>query len=413
MTLPYPIRFAMALAASLVAAAAAFAQSGAGAPVSDGVVKIGLLLDMSGPYADQNGPGSAAAAHMAVEDFGGKVLGAPIELLVADHHDSADQAADIARRWFGDEHVDAILDVAGSSEAVIVQAIGRNRDKIVSLSAARATRLTNQACSPTGIVYNFDTYAIAHTLGPALTRRGADTWFFITVDYSFGYDLEGDMTAVIAANGGKVIGHARYPLAAADLSSYLLQARQSGAKAIGIANAGADLVSTLKQAATLGMLPPGPQLIAPLSLHFGGVADLGLEATQGLMVADPFYWDLNDETRAWSKRFYARVSKMPNSSRAALYSSVTHYLKAVAAAGTDATDPVMAKMREMPIDDFFAHNGRIRVDGVMVHDMHLFQVKTPAESHGAWDFYKRIETIPGDQAFRPLSESKCPLVKQE
>ncbi|HEX3538546.1 MAG TPA: ABC transporter substrate-binding protein [Stellaceae bacterium] len=407
----HPIRYAAVLTVALFAASGAGAQTGAGAGVSDGMVKIGLLLDMSGPYSDQNGTGSAAAAKMAVEDFGGKVLGAPIELVVADHHDDKDQAGEIARRWFGPEHVDAVLDVAGSSEAVIVQAIGRNRDKIVSLSAARATRLTNEACSPTGILYNFDTYAIAHTLGNTLVKRGADTWFFITVDYSFGYDLERDMAAVITANGGKVLGHARHPLDTKDFSSYLLQAQQSKAKAIAVANAGTDMINTVKQAAKLGIMPR--QVIAPLSLRFTGAADLGLEAAQGLMVAEPFYWDLNDATREWSKRFFARISKMPNSSQAALYSSIMHYLKAVASAGTDATDPVMAKMRSTPIDDFFTHDGHIRADGAMVHDMRLFQIKTPAESKYPWDYYRLVETIPGEQAFQPLSESKCPLVKQQ
>jgi branched-chain amino acid transport system substrate-binding protein len=407
----HPIRYAAVLTVALFAASGAGAQTGAGAGVSDGMVKIGLLLDMSGPYSDQNGTGSAAAAKMAVEDFGGKVLGAPIELVVADHHDDKDQAGEIARRWFGPEHVDAVLDVAGSSEAVIVQAIGRNRDKVVSLSAARATRLTNEACSPTGILYNFDTYAIAHTLGNTLVKRGADTWFFITVDYSFGYDLERDMAAVITANGGKVLGHARHPLDTKDFSSYLLQAQQSKAKAIAVANAGTDMINTVKQAAKLGIMPR--QVIAPLSLRFTGAADLGLEAAQGLMVAEPFYWDLNDATREWSKRFFARISKMPNSSQAALYSSIMHYLKAVASAGTDATDPVMAKMRSTPIDDFFTHDGHIRADGAMVHDMRLFQIKTPAESKYPWDYYRLVETIPGEQAFQPLSESKCPLVKQQ
>src|SRR5437764_5406823 len=387
-----PIRFAAVLATVLLAASTAGAQSGAGGKISDGVVKIGLLLDMSGPYSGQNGAGSAAAAKMAVENFGGKVLGAPVELVVADHHDNNDQAADLARRWFGEEHVDAILDVAGSSEAVIVQAIGRNRNKIVSLSAARATRLTNEACSPTGILYNFDTYAIAHTLGQTLVRRGSDTWFFITVDYSFGYDLERDMTAVITANRGTVLGRARHPLDTKDFSSYLLQAKQSRAKAIGIANAGTDMISTVKQAAKLGIIPQ--QVIAPLSLRFTAAADLGLEAAQGLMVVEPFYWDLNDETREWSKRFFARMSRMPNSSQAALYSSIMHYLKAVASAGTDATDPVMAKMRPTPIQDFFTHDGHIRVDGAMVHEMNLFQIKTPAESKYPWDYYRLVETIP-------------------
>ena len=411
MTIPRPIRLAAALAALLGVAGPALAQAPAGGGrISDGVVKLGYLLDMSGPYSDQNGPGSATAAKMAVEDFGGKVLGAPIEVVVADTHDNTDQAAEIARRWLGNEHVDAILDVAGSPAAQIVQRIGDNRKKLVVISAARATRLTNEACTPYSVLYNFNTYAIAHTLGPTLVRRGADTWFFITVDNTFGYDLEGDTAAIVTASGGHVLGHARHPLGAADLASYLLQARHSEAKAIGIANGGQDTVDALQQAAKLGMIP-GPQVIAPLSLRFTSVADLGLQNTQALMVAEPFYWDLNDAARAWSKRFFTRMSKMPNSSQAAVYSATMHYLKAVAAAGTDESDTVMRQMRSTPIDDFFAHDGHIRADGTMVHDMHLFQVKTPAESKDRWDVYKLVETIPGDRAFLPLSQSKCPLVK--
>ena len=405
------IRHAVALAAMLSAGLPSHAQTpGGGGKVSDGVVKIGFLFDMAGPYSAQNGPGSATAAKMAVEDFGGKVLGVPIEVVVADDRDSPDHAADIARRWFDREHVDAILDVAGSPAAQIVQRIGDTRKKIVAISAARATRLSNEACSAYGILYNFNTYAIAHTLGPTLVKRGADTWFFITVDNTFGYDLEADTRAIVAASGGLILGDARHPLGTADFSSYLLQARHSQAKAIGIANGGRDTENAIKQAAKLGMIP-GPQVIAPLSLRFTGVADLGLQTAQGLMIAEPFYWDLNDATRSWSQRFFARVSKMPNSSQAAVYSATMHYLKAVAAAGTDQSDAVMQQMRVMPIDDFFAQGGRIRADGLMVHTMHLFEVKTPAESHGAWDFYKLVETIPADRAFQPLSESKCPLVK--
>jgi branched-chain amino acid transport system substrate-binding protein len=381
------------------------------ARISDGVVKIGLLLDLSGPYSETTGMASVTAAKMAVEDFGGRVLGAPIEIVTGDHKNSANLAAAIARDWFANQKVDAIMDVTGSSEALIVQAIAATRNKIISLSAPGAVRLTNEACTPTSIHYVFDTQAIAHTVGAALVARGDDTWFFITVDYSFGYDLENDTSAVVTRSGGTVLGHARYPLDAHDFGSYLARARESQAKVIGLANAGSDLADTVKQAARLGMVP-GPQIFAGPALRINGVNALGLETAQGMMLSESFYWDLNDATRAWSKRFFERAEKMPNSLQAGVYSSTTHYLQAVAAAGTDDTDPVIKVMRATPINDFFAHDGRIRADGVMVHDMRLFRVKAPAESHSPWDYYDLVATIPGDEAFGPLAQSKCPLVKR-
>jgi branched-chain amino acid transport system substrate-binding protein len=399
---------AVLLASSAGPARAQPAQSTA--PISNKVVKIGLILDMTGPYSDTTGAGSAAAAKMAVEDFGGRVLGMPIEIVIGDHKNSPDQAAAIARDWFSTQKVDAIMDVTGSSEALIVQAIAGTAHKIISLSAAGAERLTNEACTPTSIHYVFDTHSIAHTVGSSLVALGDNTWFFITVDYSFGYDLEGDTSAVVTQSGGTVLGHARYPLGAHDFGSYLARGRESQAKVIGLANAGTDLAETIKQAARLGMIP-GPQTFAALALRINGVHALGLETTQGLTLSENFYWDLNDETRAWSKRFFDRLHKMPNSVQAGTYSSTMHYLRAVARAGTDDTDAVMKMMRATPIDDFFVHNGRIRADGVMVHDMRLFQVKSPAESHYPWDYFKLIATIPGDQAFAPLAQSKCPLVK--
>ncbi len=389
---------------------AAAQAAGPAAGISDGTVKIGLILDMSGPYSDTTGIGSATAAKMAVEDFGGRVLGAPIAVLVADHQNSPDRAAAIARDWFTNQHVDAIMDVTGSSPALIVQAIAGARNKIISLSAPGAERLSNEACTPTSIHYVYNTYSISHTVGGALVARGLDSWFFITVDYSFGYDLERDTAAVVEASGGKVLGHALYPLDTRDFGSYLARARQSGAKVIGLANAGADVADTLRQAARLGVIP-GPQTFASLALRITGVHALGLEIAQGLTLSESFYWDMNAATRAWSTRFFARTNKMPNSLQAGVYSSTMHYLQAVAATGTDATEPVMRMMRATPINDFFAHNGRIRADGVMVHDTHLFQVKTPGESNGPWDYYKLLATIPGDQAFRPLAQSKCPLVQ--
>lgn len=396
--------------AALLLAAGAGAQSPAA--VSDGVVKLGLILDMSGPYAELTGKGSETAAEMAVEDFGGKVLGAPIQVVVADHHDSADQAAQIARDWFGKGHVDAIMDVSGSSEALIVQAIGGTRNKIVILNAPGANRLAEEACTATSVHYTNDTYAIAHTLGRAIVANGGNTWFFITVDYSYGYDLEDETAAVVKANGGTVLGHARHPLGAADFSSYLLQAQQSHAKVIGLANGGADLANTIKRAAAMGMIP-GPQSFVGLSMRINQVHDLGLPVTQGMMLSESFYWDMDDATRAWSKRFFDRVGAMPNALQAGVYSSTMHYLQAVAKAGTDATDPVMQAMRAAPVDDFFAHGGHIRADGIMVHDMYLFRVKTPAQSHGPWDDLQLVATIPAAQAFRPLSQSRCPLGSPE
>ncbi|MBV9585342.1 MAG: ABC transporter substrate-binding protein [Alphaproteobacteria bacterium] len=400
------IRILLVLAVLFAAATGA-----AAAEISDGAVKIGLILDLSGPYSENTGQGSVAAAKMAVADFGGKVLGAPIEVLVEDHHNSADQAAAIARDWFDHKGIDAILDVTGSSEALIVQRIGDVRHKIVSLSGPGADRLTNEACTATSIHYVFDTYSIAHTVGSALVDRGEKTWFFITVDYSFGYDLERDTVEVVTAKGGEVVGRARHPLDTADFSSYLARAQQSKAQVIGLANAGGDMTNTIKQAKKLGMIP-GPQTFAAMSLRITGVHALGLDTTQGLTLGESFYWDLDDATRAWSKRFFDIVGKMPNSLQAGLYSSVTHYLQAVKTAGTDATDPVMGAMKATPIDDFFARGGHIRADGLMVHDTRLFQVKAPSESKYPWDYLKLVATIPADQAFPPLSQSKCPLVKQ-
>ncbi len=392
-------------------AGAARAQTGEGARISDGVVKIGLILDLSGPYSD-TGVGSAAAAKLAVDDFGGKVLGAPIEVVVADHASSTDRAGSIAREWFDKEKLDVVVDVSGSSEALIVQRIADTRHKIAILNSAAAVRLTNEACTPTSIQYVSNTRSIAQTVGSALVARGLKTWFFITVDYSFGYDLESDVSAVVAQRGGEILGRARHPLDAHDYESYLARAQQSKAKVVGLANAGADLAGTITQAAQMGMIP-SQQTFAALNLRINGVHALGLEVTQGMRRSETFYWDLNEQTRAFGKRFFARTQKMPNSAQAGVYSSTMHYLQAVARAGTDDTDTVMKEMRAAPIDDFFAHFGRIRADGLMVHDTRLFRIKAPAASRYPWDYYELLTTIPGDQAFGPLAQSKCPLVKEQ
>jgi branched-chain amino acid transport system substrate-binding protein len=399
-------RTLLALVLALMAGGTAAQQ--APAPRAAGL-RVGLILDMSGPYSNVTGAHNEAAARMAVEDFGGKALGGPIQVVVADHKNNPDRALTIARDWFDKDHVDAIMDVAGSPEAQIVQRIGDVRKKIVIVSSAGAERLSNEACTATSIHYTYDTHAIANTVGTALLARGYNTWFFITVDYSFGYDLERDTTAVIIARGGRVLGSARYPLGAHDFESYLARAQQSGAKVIGLANGGDDLDGFVKDAATLGIIP-GPQVIAAPAMRINAVNKLGLATTQDMILGESFYWDANDATRAWSKRFFERTQVMPNSLQAGVYSSTMHYLQAVARANTADTDTVMKAMEAAPIDDFFAHDGHIRPDGTMVHDMDVFQVKAPWESHFAWDYLKQIATIPGDQAFGPLSRSKCPLI---
>ncbi len=379
--------------------------------ISDKVVRIGFILDMSGIFADVTGPGSAAAARMAVEDFGGTVLGAPIEVLVADHQNKADIAASTARGWFDTEKVDAILDVAASATALAAADIARAKNKIIAFSGPGAVRLTNEACSPVSIHWAYDTYALSNVTAQATVKAGGDSWFFIAADYAFGHELERDATAVVKASGGTVKGSVRAPLNTPDFSSFLLQAQGSGAKIVGLANAGRDTTNAIKQAAEFGLTQSG-QKLAGLLVYINDVHSLGLGPTQGMLLTEGFYWDLDEGTRAWSKRFFERTGRMPNMSQAGVYSTVTHYLKAVRQAGTDETQAVMRVMRETPVDDFYAKGGRIREDGRMVHDMYLFEVKTPAESKGPWDLYKRVATIPGDQAFQPLSASRCPLVKK-
>lgn len=405
------------LAASLASTGwgQAFAQGAGTAPagaISGGKVRIGLILDMSGVFADVTGPGSAAAATMAVEDFGKSVLGSPVELVVADHQNKADLAAAIAREWFDTGGVDAILDVSASAPALAVAEIARAKDRIAVFNGAGAVRLTNEACTPVTVHYAYDTFALASATGLATVKAGGTSWFFIAADYAFGQELARDGSAVVKANGGTVLGEVRAPLNTADFSSFLLQAQASGAKVVGLANAGRDTTNAIKQAGEFGLTQGGGQRLAAMLAYINDVHSLGLPATQGMLLTEGFYWDLDEGTRAFSKRFLARTGRMPNMSQAGVHSAVTHYLKAVRSSGTDATGPVMTAMRETPVDDFYARNGRIRADGRMVHDMYLFEVKTPAESTGEWDLYKRVATIPGDQAFQPLAASRCPMVKK-
>ena len=404
----------MVRAAALAACVAALPVAASAQPaprISDNVVRLGFLLDMSGVYADVTGACTVAAARMAVEDFGGQVLGMPIEIEAADHFNKADVAASKAREWLDTGRVDAILDVAASATALAVVEVAKEKNKIVVMSGPGAVRLTNEACSTISVHWAYDTYALAHSTGAATVKNGGDSWFFITADYAFGQELERDAGETVKAAGGKVLGSVRAPLSTPDFSSFLLQAQGSKAKVVGLANAGGDFTNSVKQAAEFGLTQSG-QKLAGLLVYDQDIHSLGLKATQGMLLTSGFYWDMNEETRAFAKRFYERVKKMPNMSQAGAYSTVLHYLKAVQAAGTDETTAVMAKMRQTPVNDVFAKNGRIREDGRMVHDMYLFQVKTPEESKGEWDLYKLVATIPGDEAFQPLSKSRCPLVKK-
>ncbi|XQU71220.1 Branched-chain amino acid transport system substrate-binding protein [Cupriavidus sp. H18C1] len=388
------------------------AQAQTKATLSDDLVKVGLILDMSGLYADVTGRGSATAAQMAIDDFGGKVLGRKIELVVADHQNKADIAANKAREWFDTDRVDAILDVAASAPALAVLEVAKQKNRIVVFSGPGTERLTNDLCTPISVHYAYDTYALANTTARAMVQRGGKTWYFLTADYAFGHTLQDSATAVVTEAGGKVLGAARHPIGASDFASYLLQAQASKAQVVGLANAGGDSVNAIKAAHEFGLTRDNKQKLAGLLLYINDIHAIGLKTAAGLVLTEAFYWDMNDATRKWSRRYFDKLKKMPNMSQAGVYSSVMHYLKAVQAAGTDETAAVMKQMKAMPIQDFFTANGRIREDGRMVHDMYLFEVKTPAESKYPWDYYKVLATVPGDQAFIPPSKSKCPLLKR-
>lgn len=375
-------------------------------------LKLGAILDMSGLYADITGVGSETAAKMAAEDFGGEVLGRKIQIIAADHLNKADQAANIARDMLDNQGVEAIVDVAASATALAAGEIAKARGKIIMYSGPGSIRLTNEACGPYTVHYTYDTYAQANVTGLATVKTGLDTWFFLTADYAFGHDLERDTSAVVTKAGGKVLGAVRHPLNTADFSSFLLQAQSSKAKVIGLANSGGDAINAIKQAAEFGITRAGGQKMSPLLMYVSDIDSIGLETAQGLILAEAFYWDLNDETRAFSKRFQERTKRMPTSSQAGVYSSVLHYLNAVKAAGTVDAAPVMKLMKSTPINDMFAKNGRIREDGRMIHDMYLFEVKKPSESKERWDYYKLLATVPADEAFQPLELSRCPLVKK-
>ena len=374
-------------------------------------LKLGGILDMSGLYADITGPGSEAAARMAVEDFGGEVLGRKVEIVVADHLNKADVSASLARDMLDNQGVEMIFDVAASATALAAGEIAKARNKLIIFNGPATVALTNEACGPYTVHYTYDTYGQANVTGLAAVKSGLDTWFFLTADYAFGQALERDTTNVVVKNGGKVLGSVRHPLNTSDFSSFLLQAQASKAKVIGLANAGGDTINAIKQAAEFGLMKGG-QKASPLLVFITDIDSIGLEIAQNLLLSEAFYWDLNDETRAFSKRFTERRKRPPTTAQAGVYSSVSHYLKAVKAAGTTDAAAVIKMMKETPINDMFAKNGKIRDDGRMVHDMYLFEVKKPSESRGRWDYYKLVGTVSGNDAFQPLEASRCPLVKK-
>lgn len=380
------------------------------APASAQGVKLGILNDQSGVYADYGGKWSVEAAKMAIEDFGGEVLGQKIELVTADHQNKPDLAASIARRWYDVENVDMITELTTSSVALAIHELSKEKKKIDIVVGAATSRLTGDACQPYGFHWAYDTRALAVGTGGALTKAGGDTWFFLTADYAFGYALEKDTSEIVTANGGKVLGSVRVPLNSSDFSSFLLQAQSSKAKIVGLANAGLDTTNSIKQASEFGIVSGG-QKLAGLLMTLAEVNGLGLQAAQGLVLTEGYYWDLNEKTRNLGERFFKRTGRMPSMIHAGTYSATLSYLKAVKAAGTKDPDAVAKKLKELPVNDDFAQGGKVLENGRMVHDMYLFEVKKPSESKKPWDYYKLLATVPGDKAFFTAKESGCPLTK--
>ena len=391
-------------------ALATLASGSAYAQMSDNVIKIGMLSDRSGIYADINGEGSAIAARMAAEEFGNAVNGTKIEIIVGDHQNKADIAANLARQWIDTEKVDVVADVPNSAAALAVQGITRDKKRLFLMSGPGSTDLTGKDCSPYGFQWTWDNHAVASATARALVEQGRKSWYFITADYAFGHSLEAEAANTVKQLGGTIKGSVRHPLGASDFSSYLLQAQASGADVVAFANAGGDTINGVKQAAEFG-IPQGGQTLAGLLLNINDIQALGLETSQGLMLANSFYWDMNDETRAWSKKFEERTGRKPSMNQAGVYSAVRHYLKAVQEAGTDDADKVAARMRSMPITDMMMKEAKIAANGRIFDDMYLAQVKTPAESKYAWDYFKIVKTVPAAQAYIDPKDSGCPLVK--
>ena len=399
----------LTLAAAL---AAAFAPAQAQAQISDNAVRIGVLTDLSGAYSDIAGKGTIIATQMAIDDFVAKEKPTfKVEMVSADHQNKGDIAANKAREWFEREKVDVVSELVTTSVALAVQKIAKDKNKIALISGAASTRVTNEDCNDVTVHWTYDTFAVANGTAKAVTKSGGKKWFFLTADYAFGHSLEKDAAEVVKANGGEVLGSVRHPFPGTDFSSFLLKAQGSGAQIIGLANAGGDTINSIKQAAEFGITPK--QSLAGLLMFITDVHSLGLKVTQNMYLTEGFYWNLNDDTRAWSKRFFDMHKRMPTMVQAGQYSSVMHYLKAVKAINSDDTQKVMAQMKKTPVNDFFAKNGSIRDDGRMVHDMYLLQVKKPAESTTPWDYYNVRATIPAAEAFQPLSASRCPLITKK
>ncbi|MDR5900902.1 MULTISPECIES: ABC transporter substrate-binding protein [Halomonas] len=397
------------LASSVALAAATLMATGAQASMSDDAVRIGYLADMSGTYRDLAGPGGLEALKMAVEDFGGEVNGVPIEVFSADDRNSADVGANTVREWFDTRNVDLVAGLVASSVTIAATKVIEENDGLGIVSGSAASSITNEHCTPNHIHWVYDTYPLANGTAKAVVEQGGDSWFMLTADYAFGHALEGDVTRVVEENGGEIVGGVRHPFPTSDFSSYILQAQGSGAKIVGLANAGADTVNAITTASQFGLTQSGQQL-AGLLIFLNDVHSMGLEATQNLLLTTGWYWDMDEQAREWADRYFERTGKRPTMVQAGIYSSTAHYLETVAEAGTDNPEQIRAAMAERPVEDFFSRNGYIREDGRMVHDMYLAQVKTPEESENEWDVYEILSTIPAEEAFRPLSESQCDLV---
>ncbi|MFB9266652.1 ABC transporter substrate-binding protein [Bradyrhizobium erythrophlei] len=389
---------------------ATFAATPSHAQVSDDMVKIGVLTDQAGLYADATGPGSVEAVRMAIADFGGKVLGKPIAMVDADHQNKADVGATIARRWYENENVDVIVDFANSAVAFSVLELTKQKNKAMLVSSAGSSDLTGKACSPNSVQWTYNTYALANSTARALVKEGAKSWYFVTVDYAFGHALRNDAAKTVEKLGGTLAGEVRHPLNSMDFSSYLLQAQSSKADVVAFANTGGDLANAIRQAQEFGLAEK--QKLAAFLMQTSDIHAIGLQAAQGLQLATAFYWDLDDKTRGFAERFMAKTKRRPTMVQAGLYSAVTNYLRAVEKSGTDDGPKVIAQMKDMPIDDFFARNAFLREDGQLIHDMYLVQVKSPAESKGAWDYEKLVQVIPGKEAFATSEDSACPLLKK-
>ena len=395
----------------LACAILAVMTSTASAQISDDVVRIGVLTDLSSWGRDNSGPGSVEAARMAVEEFGPTVLGKPIEIVSADHQMKTDVGTQIVRDWFDNGKVDAVADIPNSGVAIAVHNMVRERNKIALLSGPGASSLTNELCSPNTVHFTYDTYALSKVTADAVIKEGGKSWFFVTADYAFGHQLEADATHFIKERGGTVLGSVRHPTNTADFSSFALQAQSSKADVVAFANAGQDTDNAIKQSGEFGLVQGGQKLVGLLMFETD-VHAIGLQSAQGTYMTTASYWNMDGKTRAWSKKFYERTKVMPTMIHTGVYGSVLHYLKAIRAAGTDDPAKVMAKMRELPIEDVFVHGGKLREDGRVIRDMYLAKVKTPAQSKEPWDYLEIVKTVKGEDAFRPVAESKCPLLHQ-